>query len=253
MTVHEKKNRSLYRDQLIKEKVGLERLRTLLDNTGNRLLRIPQVYFADKDTISMQAIKQTHAGEQQMAQLGRGLAMLHSHPLKRYGLDHDNYIGLNPQYNNWSDNWGAFYVSYRLEAQIQRVKNASVAEQFQNQLDKQKAHLIDFLNRHCHQPTMLHGDLWSGNVLFDEQDVWLIDPAIYQGDNEVDIAMTELFGGFSEAFYRSYHAILPRSEHYTVKRDIYNLYHYLNHYNLFGASYLSDCERCFQSIDGLSL
>lgn len=253
MTVHEKKNQSIYRDQLIKEKVGLERLRALLDNTANTLLCIPKVYSADKDAISMQSIKKTLASEQQMEQLGKGLAMLHSHPLKRYGLDHDNYIGLNPQYNSWSDSWGAFYVSHRLEAQIQMIKDAAIAEPFQNQLDEQKTNLIHFLNRYCDHPSMLHGDLWSGNVMFDESNVWLIDPAIYQGDREVDIAMTELFGGFSKAFYQAYHALLPRSKHYKIKRDIYNLYHYLNHYNLFGASYLSDCERCFRSIKALNI
>jgi fructosamine-3-kinase len=90
---------------------------------------------------------------------------------------------------------------------------------------------------------LLHGDLWSGNVLFGNAGPCLIDPAVYYGDREADIAMTELFGGFSEAFYRAYDRLYPRTEVYAAKRAIYNLYHTLNHYNLFGASYLDACRR----------
>jgi fructosamine-3-kinase len=97
----------------------------------------------------------------------------------------------------------------------------------------------------------LHGDLWSGNVLFDSNQCWLIDPAVYYGDSEVDLAMTEMFGGFSNAFYHAYFQIRSRSSTYANKRTIYNLYHYLNHYNLFGDSYLSRCREGFWSIENL--
>ncbi|MCB1581549.1 MAG: fructosamine kinase family protein [Xanthomonadales bacterium] len=95
----------------------------------------------------------------------------------------------------------------------------------------------------------MHGDLWSGNVMFDKEHVWLIDPAVYFGDSEADIAMTEMFGGFSSEFYLAYQSVRPLTDAYPTKRLIYNLYHYLNHYNLFGASYLSPCLRAIQKIN----
>ncbi|MEZ5473364.1 MAG: fructosamine kinase family protein [Marinicella sp.] len=108
---------------------------------------------------------------------------------------------------------------------------------------------IAWLNQHCSRFSLLHGDLWSGNVLFDAQNVWLIDPAVYFGDSETDIAMTEMFGGFPEAFYAAYQSVKPLSSAYPKKRILYNLYHYLNHYNLFGSAYLPACERGFQKLD----
>ena len=95
-----------------------------------------------------------------------------------------------------------------------------------------------------------HGDLWSGNVLY-EKSVYLIDPAVYFGDSEVDIAMSEMFGDFSSHFYKAYDALLPLSDEYSTKKKIYNLYHYLNHYNLFGISYLDSCINYFKVLKQL--
>jgi fructosamine-3-kinase len=186
-----------------------------------------------------------------MAQLGRGLAWLHQVEQRQYGFGADNYIGLSPQRNVWADSWGVFFVEYRLGYQVGRVKNAGIHAHFQNILTQHQTKLTDFLNTHCPHPSLVHGDLWSGNVLFDAKHVWLIDPAVYHADREGDLAMTEMFGGFHPAFYQAYDETYPLSPTYPQKKIIYNLYHYLNHYNLFGDSYLTGCQHGFEAIETL--
>ena len=126
--------------------------------------------------------------------------------------------------------------------QCQGIQQDAVQEDILQQLKKLERPLIDWLNGQAIQPALLHGDLWSGNVLFSDNKVWLIDPAVYWGDAEADIAMTELFGGFPKVFYQAYHQQLPPSPEYDLKKICYNLYHYLNHYNLFGHGYLAACR-----------
>src|SRR5690606_13368704 len=178
----------------------------------------------------------------QMHALGEGLAQLHRYHRSRYGFGQDNYIGLSPQINQWTDDWGTFFRDYRLNVQISRIADPRVRQEFELVLAAHGHWLAHFLNEHCTQPSLLHGDLWSGNVLFDRRKAWLIDPAVYYGDREADIAMTEFFGGFSREFYAAYDAAWPLSGAYSRKRDIYNLYHALNHYNLFGSGYLGRCR-----------
>ncbi|WP_051560053.1 fructosamine kinase family protein [Marinobacterium jannaschii] len=238
-------------DSLSCEAAGLELLRSVLCQSGNNLLRVPQLISQSPDQLQLQAISRCAASARQMARLGRGLALLHRLPQARYGLAQDNYIGLNPQPNGLSDNWGEFFVTRRLEYQLGLIADAALRQGFSARLAACKVTLTGYLNRYCEQPSLLHGDLWSGNVLFDSEDVWLIDPAVYCGDREADIAMTELFGGFSAVFYAAYDAEYPRSEVYPAKRTIYNLYHYLNHYNLFGSGYLAACQRGFEQLPGL--
>jgi len=125
------------------------------------------------------------------------------------------------------------------------IKQSSLKKHFKQELTQYQQTLIDFLNANCEQASLVHGDLWSGNVLFDHHAVWLIDPAIYFGDREVDLAMTEMFGGFTDNFYRAYDKIYPRTAVYDQKKVLYNLYHYLNHYNLFGGAYLPACQAAF--------
>ncbi len=150
------------------------------------------------------------------------------------------------------ENWGEFFVNHRLFFQVDLIKEQTINKKFKLGLEKSKSRLIDYLNQNCQQPSLVHGDLWSGNVLFDKTAVWLIDPAVYYADREVDVAMTEMFGGFSQNFYRAYNETYPLSPDYQQKKVIYNLYHYLNHYNLFGSGYLSACKRGFNLIESLA-
>jgi len=251
-----KSNASRYSDALTVEAKGLELLATRIEEAGIQELDVPKTYQVSEKRLVMTAIHGECASPTHMARLGQGLAQLHQRSFPEAGLTYNNYIGLNPQSNGVDDNWGRFFVERRLEFQLSLIINASLRTDFQTRLSAVKPKLIHYLNHHCQQFSVLHGDLWSGNVLFDYDEsgrerCWLIDPAVYYGDREVDLAMSELFGGFSPEFYRHYDDVFKRSSEYRNKRSIYNLYHYLNHYNLFGGSYLQSCEAGFEHIEQL--
>ncbi|KPQ00200.1 fructosamine kinase family protein [Marinobacter sp. HL-58] len=243
-----KHNTTPFPDALLREAEGLALLADTLGDAGVTAVRVPQVRSVSKQALVIPRISPGRATEESMAQLGDGLARMHAVRQKHYGLETDNLIGLSRQTNGVSDDWGDFFLRKRLEVQVAMIRDRSVRGEFEAVLECRGEALTDFLNEHCAFPSLLHGDLWSGNALFDEQGPWLIDPAVYYGDREADIAMTELFGGFSQAFYQAYDRALPRTPAYDTKRDIYNLYHTLNHFNLFGASYLGACRRNLETI-----
>jgi fructosamine-3-kinase len=237
-----KHNSSRFNDQLIKEAAGLELLRATIESK-QITLRIPHIFNVSKQKLELERINATSATTAQMKDFGRELAKLHGIEFQHFGLDEDNYIGLNPQENGLFQDWGRFFYEKRLKFQVDMIASQKVRESFLEILNNNRERLIRWLNEHCRHASLVHGDLWSGNVMFDEQDVWLIDPAAYYADREVDLAMTEMFGGFNRHFYDAYDDVLPRSKEYDTKKVIYNLYHYLNHYNLFGEGYLSACQR----------
>ncbi|MDX1553306.1 MAG: fructosamine kinase family protein [Marinobacter sp.] len=238
-----KNNPTSFPDALLYEARGLELLARTLKEANVSDLRVPPVKSVSEQELVIPRISPGPANEAAMTMLGEGLARMHAVRQPHYGFESDNTIGLSPQKNRVTDNWGDFFLEDRLGFQVGMVRNRQVREEFELVLEQKSDSLAQFLNKHCEHPSLLHGDLWSGNVLFDNAGPWLIDPAVYYGDREADIAMTELFGGFSEAFYRAYDQCYPRTEVYASKRAIYNLYHTLNHYNLFGASYLDACRR----------
>ncbi|MFV8819443.1 fructosamine kinase family protein [Haliea sp. E17] len=172
------------------------------------------------------------------AQLGEGLAALHAQAGESFGWARDNFIGATPQPNQASDNWVAFLGEQRLGFQLDlAARNAAPAR-----LETQGRLLIEalpaFFTDYQPHPALLHGDLWGGNwgVLASGEPV-VFDPAVYRGDREADIAMTELFGGFGADFHIAYRHHLPLDAGYSTRRDLYNLYHLLNHFNLFGGGY----------------
>ena len=171
--------------------------------------------------------------------LGTQLAALHRATAPAYGLDRDNYIGATPQPNGWLPSWTAFFRERRLRFQADLARrNGLLPAERARRLDR----LIDGLDRwidDAHvQPALLHGDLWGGNFIVGPGGApALIDPAAYYGDREADLAFTALFGGFPEPFYRAYHAAWPLAPGWRERRDLYNLYHLLNHMNLFGEGY----------------
>jgi fructosamine-3-kinase len=238
-----KTNTTGFSDALTREAEGLESLREALVQAGVEHVRIPEVAEVDQHQLVMTQIVSVAPDDRCLTRLGEGLARLHQQKREHYGWGRDNYIGLSPQPNEYMDSWGQFFVAYRLRYQVSRIADPVFREKFQRVLDQSGAALARWLDSHCEHPSLLHGDLWNGNVLFDHEGPWLIYPAVYQGDREADIAMTEMFGGFGAAFYSAYDRVYPRSSVYATKREIYNLYHYLNHYNLFGAGYLGGCER----------
>jgi fructosamine-3-kinase len=183
------------------------------------------------------------------AELGRALAAMHrrSAPCgpdrQTYGWYRDNYIGGTPQKNGWSNDWAGFFRDRRLEPQLARAArsgHASLAESSSKLLET----VPRLLDSHRPEPSLLHGDLWSGNAgsLRGGSPV-VFDPAVYVGDREADLAMTSLFGGFDRTFYDAYQHAWPLPPGHEERRDLYKLYHVLNHLNLFGDSYLPHCER----------
>ena len=248
MTNFIKKNNSRFPDALIKEAQGLELLRKLCNHD---LICIPEVVYVDQEQLVLTMINNKECSSKLAERLGQGLAELHEIEHPRYGFDKNNYIGLNPQINSWFNDWGEFFVSKRLRYQIELIENPGVREEFIKVLDQKKSTLNSFLNEHCSHASLVHGDLWSGNYMCDGENVWLIDPAVYFADREVDVAMTEMFGGFSSSFYNAYEACFPLTDVYPVKKQVFNLYHYLNHYNLFGDGYLDSCRHGLAVIEGL--
>lgn len=162
-----------------------------------------------------------------------------------YGFACDNYIGARNQINTAHDSWIAFFRDCRLEPQLRHAANYFDAKDFKK-INKLLDHMEDILVEPEH-PSLLHGDLWSGNVITgNDGKAWLIDPAVYVGHAEADIAMTELFGGFPQTFYAAYREIAPLQPDYSRRRDLYNLYHLLNHLNMFGRAYLSPVKRMIE-------
>jgi fructosamine-3-kinase len=172
--------------------------------------------------------------------LGRQLAELHrSSAPDAYGLDHDNYLGSTPQYNGWDDDWVRFFRERRLQPQIELAqRNGHLLTARRRGLERLAEQLERWLDGVERRPSLLHGDLWGGNVLVTSSGApALIDPAVYYGDREAELAYTELFGGFNPRFYAAYAEVWPLAAGYAERRDMYNLYHLLNHLNIFGESY----------------
>ncbi len=245
---HIKHNHSNFQDILFKEASGLKILHQVI-NANHIEISVPTVHDVNEKKLVLDHINQSPPTHQQWQQFGYQLAKLHQLHQSSYGHTENNYIGLNPQPNTTNNDWGYFFYQQRLIFQINLIKSQPIKNDFRNKLDRVAPALVAFLNQNCSHSSVLHGDLWSGNVMFDQNNVWLIDPAVYCGDAEADLAMTELFGGFPNTFYNAYVELKPRSPAYSVKRLIYNFYHLLNHYNLFGSSYFNSCQ---QSLTGIS-
>jgi fructosamine-3-kinase len=169
--------------------------------------------------------------------LGAALARLHrSDEQAMYGWDEDNYLDTTVQPNRWQKQWSSFFAEQRIGWQLQLLR-----EQHKLDLDIDIEGVIDtvrrLLSHHNPKPSPLHGDLWRGNCGFTQQQSVLFSPASYFGDRETDLAMTELFGRFPDTFYAGYQSIWPLEPGYAQRRDLYNLYHQLNHYQVSGDSY----------------
>ena len=213
---------------------GLEILRSYTHIHG---LKIPKILNTHELTLELEFITAKSPTPADWYKLGIGLARMHKISAQTFGLDHDNFIGRSVQINTPMENWGEFFIQQRLAVQVELIKDEQKRNYLQELFQKYRLVLLQTLNEHHPRPGLLHGDLWSGNVLFDSEGPVLIDPAVYFGDREADLAMTMLFKGFSEDFYRAYRDTYPLHRNFKLRVPLYNLYHYLNHYNLFGESY----------------
>jgi len=217
------------------------------ENKGLDLLRasktffIPKVYkfgvFESSNFLLMEWIEEKNKSDNFWNFFAKNLSELHSTSNDKFGLDHDNYIGSLKQSNTYYYDGVEFFINTRLVPQLEKLNSLN-----NNRFFKKFDVLFNLLNEiiPVYQPSLLHGDLWSGNFLIDHNGhACIIDPAVYYGNREADIAMTKLFGGFSEEFYSNYNDYLPMLNGWQERMPIWNLYPLLVHANLFGSSYLN--------------
>lgn len=181
--------------------------------------------------------------------LAAALAKLHRRASSEYGWHRDNFIGHTPQDNRRCADWAIFWRDRRLAPQLQLAARSGAPKSLLDRGDRLLAEIPALLDGHEPIPSLLHGDLWGGNHGFDATGCpVLFDPALYYGDRETDIAMTQLFGGFGPDFLSAYADAWPLPNGHELRRDLYNLYHVLNHYNLFGGSYAAQASRMIEKL-----
>lgn len=201
--------------------------------------RVPHTYIYGDDFLLLEYLEHTSRTKDYWEIFGRKLAALHNIPNPKYGFTHDNYIGSTPQPNSFSSSGYEFFGQHRLTYQ------ALLAEK-QGYIHSSEVAQIDSISKKLQElvpqqpPSLLHGDLWSGNAIADECGLpAIIDHAVYFGWAEAELAMTALFGGFPKSFYAAYNEVRDLTEGWRERFPIYNLYHLLNHLNLFGRGYYS--------------
>ncbi|MEN8248338.1 MAG: fructosamine kinase family protein [Bacteroidota bacterium] len=174
--------------------------------------------------------------------LGAWLAELHRTTQQDFGLDTHNFIGSLPQQNNYESTWGEFFINQRIIPQARlALRNGLISASFMEDVETTLPEIINLMPEE--PPSLVHGDLWSGNLMVDEKgSPCLVDPAVYFGHREMDIAFSRLFGGFSHEFYQSYHNAYPMEPGIEGRIDLYNLYPLFVHLNLFGRSYFGQIE-----------
>lgn len=229
-------HKALYPGMFAAEAKGL----VLLTQTNT--VKVPVIVLqgdaGNESFLLLEWIDAKRGSVQATATLGGQLAQIHHNTAAGFGLDHDNYIGSLPQSNRRQDKWSDFFIQERLQPMVSRAVDKRLLEYADaGSFEKLYAKLPELFDEEA--PALLHGDLWSGNYLTTPNDEpYLIDPAVYYGHREVDIAMTTLFGGFSNEFYLSYHEAFPLAKGWEQRMDLWNLYPLLVHLNLFGAGYL---------------
>ena len=232
-----KTNSNSEKDIFLKEANGLREL------AKANVIRVPNVIYADVDFIIIENIIPQTKAKLFWENFGRDFARLHKFTSKFFGFYEDNYIGSTPQLNIPSEietvSWVDFYFNKRLLYQYKLAEKNGFASEELRKVFFQLESKISSILIDCHaKPSLLHGDLWSGNFITDETGyACLIDPAVYYGHREADLAMTKLFGGFDTRFYSAYDEEYPLVAGYEYRENIYKLYHVLNHLNLFGSGY----------------
>jgi fructosamine-3-kinase len=223
----------------------------LSEIAATRTIRVPQPIThgitAKQSFLVLEHLDLTSHGDAPL--LGKQLAALHSVHFAQFGFAQDNFIGKTPQQNSWSDDWVDFLCERRLKFQLRLASEKGYGDQLDDLGMKLLGVLPAFFDGYSPQPSLLHGDLWAGNHAFLAGGTPAIfDPAAYYGDREADLAMTELFGGYSSDFYTAYRTAYPLHQGYALRRDLYNLYHILNHANMFGGGYVRQAEGMMQRL-----
>ena len=212
-------------------------------------IKTPHVYGVGEHFLLMEYLPPSPKDKKFYSKLGRELAKMHRVSEKKFGQDEDNYIGTNVQRNGWHSSWSDFFWNERLMYQTQLLP-----KHYRLSIEEKLKPLGPFIKTLLDDaspvaPSLLHGDLWGGNThCASGGEVYLIDPAFYYGDRETDVAMAHLFGGFPPEFYKAYHEEYPLSTGHEIREVVYNLYHLLNHLNLFGGIYFSQIQESLKRL-----
>jgi len=225
----------------------------LQEIAATRTVRVPAPVCAGTDSVRawlvLEYLPLSSSGRGASAALGERLAAMHRTTQERFGWTRDNTIGSTPQINALLSDWGAFWGQHRLGYQL----DLAARKGYRTALEPSGAQLLERLPKlfagYRPAASLLHGDLWAGNAAATTGgEPVLFDPAVYYGDREADLAMTTLFGGFPGDFYVAYESVWPLDPDYRERRDLYNLYHVLNHLNLFGGSYLRQAQHMIDKL-----
>ncbi len=218
-----------------------------------RALRVPAVVAQGDDGerawLVLEWLELASLAPTSAARLGGALAAQHGIPREKFGWALDNFIGASPQVNGWSDDWLAFWQERRLAPQLRLAAHGRLPSRLIERGERLAADCEAFFRGYRPARSLLHGDLWGGNAaaLADGTPV-VFDPAVYVGDREADLAMTELFGGFPPDFHAAYRSAFPLDDGYRARRDFYNLYHVLNHANLFAGGYVRQAGQAIERL-----
>ena len=227
-------------DQFAAEAEGLAEL------AGANVIRVPAVLHqgveGNQAYIDIEWLELELANARVAAKFGTQLASLHQVTAERFGWHRDNTIGPTRQCNDLSDDWVSFFREHRLGFQLALAASNGYGGVLQDQGAQLMERLPEFFAHYDPAPSLLHGDLWGGNWGCCDGEPVIFDPAVYYGDRETDIAMTKLFGGFSKEFYKAYEAEAPLAPGHEERCALYQLYHVLNHLNLFGGGYLGQAN-----------
>jgi protein-ribulosamine 3-kinase len=232
-------------DMFRQESIGLAEIR------ATQTVRVPHTIALvdrsdlDLSALILEAIDVGSPSSKNWYEFGQSLARLHQiGRSSRFGFARDNYLGSASQPNGWDHNWIRFFAQQRLGFQVRWARaQYPAAKSILLRCERLIANLPSLLSQHLEPPTLIHGDLWSGNVIFAQSgEGVLIDPASYYGQREAEWGMIGLFGGFPATFCDGYADIWPLDKDHTFRVPIYRLYHWINHWNLFGDNYLGSCE-----------
>jgi len=232
-------------DMFVAEALGLRELQ------GSQTLQVPEpVCWGDDGESAWLVLEDLELGGRgDMAALGEGLAAMHRVTRQQFGWDSDNTIGSTLQVNTCNPDWVAFWREHRLQFQLELAARNGHGGRLQSQGEKLLEAFPALFTDYSPKASLLHGDLWSGNFAFTRAgEPTIFDPAVYYGDREADVAMTELFGGFGSDFYAAYRADYPVDAGYGVRKTLYNLYHILNHLNIFGDAYRLQAYRMMDTL-----
>jgi len=230
-------NASAQADLFLKEAAGLSEI-----SLSNSSLIIPKVFWSKEmdespGLILMEYLQPAIQASGFDELLGRGIAQLHHKTAFAFGFHQPNYCGTTLQDNTWTENWPEFYAHRRIGNLVQQIKTSRGISSEEQRIYEKLVGRIPQLLAHQTVPSLIHGDLWSGNYMYTTNGPALIDPACYYADREMELGMMQLFGGFSVQVWNAYQNEFPLPEGWRDRIRLYQLYHVLNHYLLFGGSY----------------